>query len=131
LGLQNQCLLLKILHRLSAPAGSAWARWMRRHINLATLEGNVAASHWNSLRALLPLYRAITTVEVQNGVSTSFWEDSWLASGPLAESLPALYSHATVPGVSVATALHDGIDAFLQPRLTSAGAVERATLDHC
>lgn len=76
LGLQNQCLLLKLLHRLFHTTSSAWARWLRQHVNLVTLEGDVAGSHWNSLRELLPTYRTISTVQVRDGASTSFWDDS-------------------------------------------------------
>jgi hypothetical protein len=126
LGVQNQCLLLKLLHRLYHPADSAWARWARRQIDLVTLHGDVDGSHWGSLRRLLPTYRAITTVHIRDGASTSFWEDSWLPDGPLAELLPALYSHVVRAELSV---LQDDVEIHLQPRLTRAGAAERGKLD--
>jgi hypothetical protein len=129
LGIQNQCLLLKLLHRLYHPADSAWARWVRRQIDLVTLHGDVDDSHWGSLRRLLPTYRAITTVHIRDGACTSFWEDSWLPDGPLAELFPALYSHAVLAELSVRTVLQDGIDIHLQPRLTRDGAAERGKLD--
>lgn len=64
----------------------------------------------------------------ENGASTSFWDDVSLPEGPLSEILPAIQSHATRPMISVKMALQDGIDGFLQPRLTRAGAADRAKL---
>jgi hypothetical protein len=128
MGVQNQCLLLKLLHRLFHAADSAWACWARRRIDLVTLQGDIDGSHWSSLQRLLPTYRAITTVHFRDGSSTSFWEDSWLPDGPLAELLPALYNHAVRTELSVRAVLRDGIDIHLQPRLTCAGAAERGKL---
>jgi hypothetical protein len=121
--------LLKLLHRLYHPADSAWARWARHQIDLVTLHGDGDGSHWASLRRLLPTYRAITMVCVRDGASTSFWEDSWLPDAPLAELLPALYSHVVRAELSVRSVLQDGIDIHLQPRLTRVGAAERGKLD--
>jgi hypothetical protein len=128
MGVQNQCLLLKLLHRLFHAADSAWACWARRRIDLVTLQGDIDGSHWSSLQRLLPTYCAITTVHFRDGSSTSFWEDSWLPDGPLAELLPALYNHAVRTELSVRAVLRDGIDIHLQPRLTCAGATERGKL---
>ena len=59
LGLQNVCLLQPL---------SSWAVWVRARACLATTEGVVAGSHWEALRALLPLlYQAITTSSVSPG----------------------------------------------------------------
>lgn len=104
LGVQNQCLLLKPLHRLFFPIDSSWAQWVCGQVNLVTLEGDVAYSHWCSLRQLLPTYRAITTIHVRDSASTAFWDDSWLPEGPLTDLLPALCNHATDPGLSVRAA---------------------------
>jgi hypothetical protein len=49
LGIQNQCLLLKLLHSLYHPADSAWACWACCQIDLVTLHGDVDGSHWGSL----------------------------------------------------------------------------------
>ncbi|GJM95350.1 hypothetical protein PR202_ga12072 [Eleusine coracana subsp. coracana] len=75
IALQNQCLLLKLVDKLHHPSDSAWATWVRQRINILTLEGDVHGAHWASLRDLLPLYRAITTVTLGDGRSVSFWED--------------------------------------------------------
>lgn len=49
-----------------------------------------AGDHWNHLQTLLPLYRAITSVCVGNGTTTSFWLDDWLPFDPIVEHLPDL-----------------------------------------
>jgi len=128
LSVQNQCMLLKLIHRLHHPEASSWARWARQRINLATLTGDVHGAHWDSLRELLPLYRAITTVDIKDGTSTSFWDDSWLPEGPLSELLPALHSHATSPHATVSDILSTGIDHHIQRRQTRAAVQEKAQL---
>jgi len=40
---------------------------------MVSLEGDLQGHHWEALRELLPLYRAITTVSIGNGRNTSFW----------------------------------------------------------
>lgn len=69
---QNQCLLLKLLHRLHYPSNSAWATWVRAQICVATLQGPLDGVHWQALRALLPAYQSITMSEVGDGNSTHF-----------------------------------------------------------
>jgi hypothetical protein len=75
LAVQNTCLLLKLLHKLHDASSSSWAQWLRQHVCLATLEGDIHGAHWDQLRSLLPLYQAITTVTVGNGGNTSSWYD--------------------------------------------------------
>ena len=53
LEVQNVCLLLKMLHRLHHPDGSAWAHWVGSQVNLADLSGDMAGVHWIALRDLL------------------------------------------------------------------------------
>jgi hypothetical protein len=51
LNLQNQCLLLKLLHHLHHPGDSAWAHWARNGLNLANLTGpDAVGAHGNALR---------------------------------------------------------------------------------
>ena len=128
LATQKQCLLLKLIHRLHNPGASSWARWARQRICLATLTGELQGPHWKSLQELLPLYRAITTVDVHNGASTSFWEDCWLQDHRLSEAFPALYSHATKPAATVSDVLQCGLDQHLRSRRTRAASTERAQL---
>jgi hypothetical protein len=117
---ENKFLLLKLLHRLHNPGDSAWARWVRERVDLATMAGEVAGPHWRDLAELMPLYRAVTTCAVRDGTSTCFWEDRWLNCGRLKEVFPLLHSHAVSIEVSVARVLRDGVRAHLMPRLTAA-----------
>ena len=41
LEVQNTCLLLKLLHRLHTGSQSSWANWIREHVCLANLEGDI------------------------------------------------------------------------------------------
>lgn len=47
------------------------------------------------------MYRDITTVEVGNGLTTSFWHDCWRQGSRLADTYEALLSHCTMQNVSV------------------------------
>jgi hypothetical protein len=130
LGLQNVCLLLKLLHRLHCSLESAWADWVRKHASLANLEGALFGEHWNVLRSLLPLYQAITVVDVEDGKDTSFWYDAWHNEDALADRFPALHSHCTKKNMSVAQTIEMGVDSsnFLVPRLSSEASNELAQL---
>jgi len=125
---ENKCLLLKLLHRLHNPSDSAWARWVRERVDLATLTGDVAGPHWRDLAELLPLYHVVTSCVVGGGASTCFWEDRWLDCGRLKEVFPLLHSHAISSEVSVACVLRDGVRAHLMPRLTAGAREELAKL---
>ena len=99
---QNQCLLLKLLHRLHHPANSAWAQWAREEVDLSILKGkNAVGPHWEALRSLLPLYQSITFVDVGDGRATDFWNDCWTGKVPLAACFPNLVSHAKVKEIQL------------------------------
>jgi hypothetical protein len=70
----------------------------------------------------LPLYRAITRVEVVDGRATSFWFNKWTPGPALATRFPAIFSHCTRLHATVATVVEEGVD--LQPRLSSVAACE-------
>jgi hypothetical protein len=117
LTIQNQCLLLKLLHRIHTPGDSSWVRWIRSWVDVVTMAGPDAVGvHWNSVRALLPTYRAITTVTLCNGRSTSSWDDIWSPAGCLANALLALLSNCTDRGVSVHAAITAGLRHYLVHR---------------
>jgi hypothetical protein len=90
---QNTCLLLKLIHRISRSEDSSWVNWVRQNANIASLQGNLHGHHWESLRKLLLVYRAITPVLLGNGEFTSFWYDAWDGDDPIADRFPELHSH--------------------------------------
>lgn len=101
---------------------------MEEHVSLATLEGDVVGPHWNALRALLPAYRSITTVEIGDGRHTDFWEDTWLDSVPLSSAYPALRSHVHKEGATVREMLERGVQHWLVPRLSTVATLELDSL---
>lgn len=98
---QNACLLLKLLHRLHHPNGSAWALWAVEHAVRADLSGDLHGMHWAALRDLLPAYQRITKVSVGDGRNTNFWHDCCLTDSPLAVQFPALHNHYDARAMSV------------------------------
>ena len=124
---QNECLLLKMLHRLHASPRSRWASWVWASTggHSLLLRGEWAlGEHRASIVWLLPLYRSLTTVDVGDGRCCSFWWDCWLPCGSLASVFPALLSHAVDDEVTVWQVRQLGLASFLVPRLTTVGARE-------
>jgi hypothetical protein len=83
LKVQNQCLLLKLLHRIHTSGDSSWAPWVHAYIDLVSMQGEVVGAHWTEVRSLLPIYHALTTVVLKDGRSTSIWDDIWSLAGCL------------------------------------------------
>jgi hypothetical protein len=94
LKVQNQCLLLKLLHRIHTSGDSSWAPWVHAHIDLVSMQGEVVGAHWTEVRSLLPIYHALTTVVLKDGRSTSIWDDIWSLAGCLADTYTALHNTA-------------------------------------
>jgi hypothetical protein len=124
IGIQNICLLLKLLHRLHCPQSSSWAAWVQNRASVATLSGDVYGDHWQVLRSLLPLYRAITTVQLGDGRTSSFWFDVWMGDEALADSYPALFSHCNKKEATVHELLSDGLQRCFVPRLSAQAMIE-------
>jgi hypothetical protein len=107
LHIQNRCLLTKLLHRLFASPGESWPRWVWATLAGTPLEdaarrsSALCGSHWASLLRLLPLYRAISRVQLGDGARTAFWHDHWLPRGALSATMPELLSHSTAPSATV------------------------------
>jgi len=91
---------------------------------VATLKGDVQGGHWQVLRALLPLYEAITTIDLGDGISTSFWFDVWEGDEALADIFPALFSHCTQKEATISELLSAGLQQSLLPRLSRQAAAE-------
>jgi len=102
---------------------------MSNQINIASLEGDCEGAHWKNLRDLLPIYRAITTTSIGNGLNTSFWHDNWLPTGQLAGAFPALFIHAKEPNASVAKVCSEPIRAHFAYRLSHVATAELAMLE--
>jgi hypothetical protein len=88
---------MKLVHRAHDATTSAWgAHWIDMEFGGLLASPNTTADgvHLTSLRrlALLPDYRVLTTVEVGDGKTTSFWHDCWTVAGPLADAYPALFT---------------------------------------
>jgi len=128
LSAQNVCLLLKLLHRLHCTESSTWARWVQGRASIVTLTGDVHGDHWKTLRSLLPLYRALTSVIIGDGKSCSFWEDVWLGDDALEDAYPVLFSHCTLKTASVCQMMELGIEQSLVPRLSSQAVSELNSL---
>ena len=128
---QNECLLLKMIHRLHASPRSRWASWVwagaAGHSLLS--RGELAlGEHRASIVKLLPLYRSLTRVDVGDGRCCSFWWDCWLPCGAIASAFPALLSHSVDREATVWQVQRRGFAAFLVPRLTAMGARELLTM---
>lgn len=118
LGVENICLLLKLLHRLHCPQSSAWAQWVHNRASITTLSGDLHGDHWQTLKALLPLYQAITSVVIGDGNNCSFWNDVWIGDECLADKFPALFSHCHNKLATVCEIKTSGLQSTLVPRLS-------------
>jgi hypothetical protein len=76
------------------------------------------------LRSILPLYQALTTVDIKDCSATSFWNDVWHLDEALAERFPAIYSQCRRKEDSVREVLHSDLDNAFVPRLSNQAAIE-------
>ena len=67
------------------------------------------------MRSLLPIYRAITVVNLADGTTTSFWNDVWDGHDSLAERFQELLTHCQNNEITVKQAY----DGELQRSLTA------------
>jgi hypothetical protein len=103
-GTKNICLLLNLLHRLHCAD---------------TLQGDLAGNHWDMLRSLLPLYQAITTVQLGDGHSTLFWTDVWIGDDAFANRFPSLFSRCTMKDATVHQAVTSDLHRAFVTRLST------------
>ncbi|GJN37980.1 hypothetical protein PR202_gb26985 [Eleusine coracana subsp. coracana] len=105
---QNLCLLMKFLHKVVSNADAPWVRWIHQQYKPfqdGFEPSKTATSSWNTLAKLMPLYQAITSVDVGDGKSTFLWHDDWTTLGPLHQAMPALFSHCSAKSITVCAAL--------------------------
>jgi hypothetical protein len=124
LGIQNTCLLLKMIHKLHSNNASSWVRWVHQNASIATLTGNLHGSHWDTLRSLLTLYRAITIVNLMDRTSTSFWHDVWDGHDSLAERFPELLSQCRNQNITVKQAYDGELNRSLTVRQSTQATVQ-------
>jgi len=115
---------IKLLHRLHFPKTSAWAQWVQGRASVANLKGDLYGDHWSTLRQILPLYQAITTVQIGDGTFCSFWHDVWFQDESLEDLCPTLYSHCIEKDCTVAEMFSIGLPNSLVPRLTARATSE-------
>jgi len=88
------------------------------------MEGELTGHHWSVLRELLPIYRAIATVALGGGCTTSSWYDVWDGEDTLADRFPALLSHCRQDSQTVAQVRHLGLQNVLTARLSNVAREE-------
>jgi len=102
-GTHNVCLLRNLIHRLHSADSSAWANWISERVDIANMHGDNLGHHWELLKSLLPLYQALTTVQLGDGRSTLLWTDVWTGDEALEDRFPRLFSHCINKGCTVQT----------------------------
>jgi hypothetical protein len=120
LAAKNQCLQMKLVHRLFSDLCAPWPKWFWQDGGTRRIASGPHAGH---LAALLPLYRDLTTCRVGDGRLTAFWLDSWVGI-PLCDRFPSLFSHALDKEVSVRSVLTLGVRATLVPCLNTSGCLQ-------
>lgn len=76
---ENKCLLLKLLHRLHNPGDSAWARWVRERVDLATLSPARTGGTWRNCYLC-----TVSSLHAWSGMGpqpASRKIDGWIAGG--------------------------------------------------
>ena len=92
------------------------------------MQGEITGHHWAALLELLPIYRAITIVQLGDGETTS-WFDVWNGQDTLADRFPALISHCTKTELTLCELKRDGLGSTLVQRLSSEALAELTEVD--
>jgi hypothetical protein len=120
LELQNRCLLMKFINKILSGHQTCWKDWLLSTSSPFDDHNRSPSGYlWRIINDELNSFRSITTVQVKNGASTSFWFDHWLPDGPLSSTHYALFSHTTCPNVSVQHVFQTDFELRLRPRLTN------------
>jgi hypothetical protein len=109
LKIKNLCLLSKWLDKLINQEG-VWQELLHnKYLNNKTLSQVLVQPHdspfWRGLMKVKDEFFKCGSFIVNNGMSTRFWEDTWLGNKPLADQYPSLYSIVRNKNVTVATTL--------------------------
>ncbi|KAG7600321.1 Reverse transcriptase zinc-binding domain [Arabidopsis suecica] len=96
----NVALSLKFIWLLFSNSGSLWVAWHRLHHFPGGLSGHLSSFwsitenqkdtwNWRCLLRLRPLAERFLMCRIGNGLTASFWKDSWSPFGPLLNFLGA------------------------------------------
>jgi hypothetical protein len=121
-------MLIKLIHKLHHQQESSWARWVQSNACIASLTGDLHGQHWDMLRSLLPIYRAITSVALGDGQNTSFWHDVWHEQDSMAEKFPQLFTHCKDQEMTVSQAVEGALQPSLVHRRSSVAQQQLAEL---
>jgi hypothetical protein len=128
-GIHNICLLLNLIHCLHCADSSAWTHWIREHADIANMQGDNMGHHWDLLRSLLPLYQAITTVELGDGKTTLFWTDVWTGDEALEDRFPRLFSHCIRKSATVQQVIDSNLQGYFVNRMSNEALLELQQLN--
>ena len=118
-GTHNVCLLLNLIHRLHSADSSAWANWISERVDIVNMHGDNLGHHWELLKSLLPLYQALTTVQLGDGRSTLLWTNVWTGDEALEDRFPRLFSHCINKGCTVQQAISTNLQGCFVNRLST------------
>ena len=106
LGIQNDALLMKHLHKFLNRADIPWVNliWNSYYHELVP-QGNAPCGSfwWKDILKLLDQFREFSWVQVNQGDSALFWFDKWKIGDsvlPLQNRFPRLFSYVKDPKVS-------------------------------
>ena len=85
--------------------------------------------HWDLLKSLLPLYLALTTVDLGDGRSTMFWTDVWTRDETLEDRFPRLFSHCIRKACTVQQVITSNLQGCFVNRLSTQAQLELQQLN--
>ena len=80
LHVQNDALLLKLLHKFYNQHGTPWVNliWNTYYTDIVPHATEPCDSFWwRDLIQLMPIYQGVTQTNVRNGTTALFWKDDW------------------------------------------------------
>jgi hypothetical protein len=105
LEVQNQALLIKMLHKFYTKANIPWVHlvWSLYDATKAPHTQSKRGSFWwKDIFSLNGIYRSITKATVGDGTSIPFWKDFWYWDQLLCDDFPILLTYATNEDLNVA-----------------------------
>ena len=103
LKVQNDVMLLKMLHKFYNQIDTPWVKliWDTYYSDaIPHATAPCGSFWWRELVKLMPTYRGVTKVLINDGRSTLFWKDDW-NQRVLEETFPGAFSYTTTEDASV------------------------------